>query len=99
LEETGVRGKIIRSILLPPEEIEIRDEYYLMKPIEDTGQFDEETQAIVWATKPEAEELISMTEDLERRERDLKVLRFAFEIFGSVNGSMPLTQDDKEDLR
>ena len=99
LEETGVRGKIIRRILIPPEEIEIRDEYYLMKPIEDTGQFDEETQAIVWATKPEAEELISMTEDLERRVRDLKVLRFAFEIFGSVNGSMPLTQDDKEDLR
>jgi 8-oxo-dGTP pyrophosphatase MutT (NUDIX family) len=98
LEETGVRGKIIRRILIPPEEIEIRDEYYLMKPIEDTRQFDEETQAIVWATKPEAEELISMTEDLERRERDLKVLRFAFEIFGSVNGSLPFSADEKDNL-
>jgi hypothetical protein len=30
-------------------------------------RFDEETVAIVWATKGEAEELISMTEDPERQ--------------------------------
>ena len=38
-----------------------------MVPIEETGRFDDETTAIVWATKVEAEELISMTEDPVRR--------------------------------
>ena len=95
-EETGVRGKILRKIVIPPEELATNDEYYLMEPVEETGQFDDETVAIVWAGREEAEELISMTEDAERRERDLKILRFAFETFTSLRGPQPFTPGDNE---
>jgi 8-oxo-dGTP pyrophosphatase MutT (NUDIX family) len=88
-EETGVRAKIIRRIVVPPDEAALSDEYFLMTPMEETGRFDDETVAIVWATRGEAEELISMTEDPERRERDLKILRFAFETCGAARGSPP----------
>jgi diadenosine hexaphosphate hydrolase (ATP-forming) len=86
LEETGVRGRIVRRIPTPSDELGTRDEYFLMAPVEETGRFDDETMAVVWATREEAEELISMTEDPERRMRDLNVLRLAFELFGSVKG-------------
>ena len=95
-EETGVRAKILRKIVIPPEELATNDEYYLMEPVEETGQFDDETVAIVWAAKAEAEELISMTEDPERRGRDLKILRFAFETFTSLRGPLPLSGGDRE---
>jgi len=93
LEETGVRAKIIRRVVIPPEETGINDEYFLMIPLEETGIFDEETVAIVWATQQEADELISMTEDPERRARDLKILQFAFETFASVRSSLPFVPD------
>jgi diadenosine hexaphosphate hydrolase (ATP-forming) len=98
LEETGVRAKVIRQVLVPSENGGVHDEYFLMAPLEDTGRFDEETVAIVWATKGEAEELISMTEDPERRIRDLKILQFAFEIFGSVRGLIPFSSPADDDL-
>jgi len=88
-EETGVRAKIIRRIVVPPDEAALSDEYFLMTPMEETGRFDDETVAIVWATREEAEELISMTEDPERRGRDLKILRFAFETYGAARGLPP----------
>ena len=90
-EETGVRARIIRRVPIPPEELQNQDEYFLMEPLEETGRFDDETTAIVWATREEADELISMTEDPERRVRDLKILRFAFETFVAANGSFPTT--------
>src|SRR5579859_2880410 len=46
-EETGVRAKIIRRLLFPPDELSTDDEYFLMIPLEETGQFDAETAAIV----------------------------------------------------
>jgi len=85
-EETGVRARIVRRVPIPPEELQNLDEYFLMEPLEETGRFDDETTAIVWATRDEADELISMTEDPTRRMRDLKILRFAYEMFGSANG-------------
>ncbi len=97
-EETGVRAKIVRRVPIPPDEPEIQDQYFLMAPIEETGRFDEETTAIVWATKTEAEELISMTEDPVRRTRDLKILQFAFELRGSVRGLLPFPSADQNDL-
>jgi 8-oxo-dGTP pyrophosphatase MutT (NUDIX family) len=97
-EETGVRAKIVRRVPIPPDELAIQDEYFLMIPIEETGRFDDETTAIVWATKVEAEELISMTEDPVRRLRDLKILRFAFEVFGSVRGLLPFPNADSGGL-
>ncbi|HTL16633.1 MAG TPA: NUDIX domain-containing protein [Patescibacteria group bacterium] len=95
LEETGVRARIIRRLLLPSEEPEIRDDYFLMVPLEETGRFDGETAAIVWATKEEADELISMTEDAERRLRDLKILRLAFEAIGAIRGLLPSPISDR----
>jgi 8-oxo-dGTP pyrophosphatase MutT (NUDIX family) len=97
LEETGVRAKIIRA-LTPSTELGIQDEYFLMVPLQETGQFDDETTAIVWATKAEAEELISMTQDRDRRLRDLNILQCAFEIFSSVNGMPRSCLSEKGDL-
>jgi hypothetical protein len=65
-----------------------------MIPLEETGHFDSETAAIVWATRPEADELISMTEDTGRRLRDLKILRFAYEAVTSVRGLLPYEAAD-----
>jgi 8-oxo-dGTP pyrophosphatase MutT (NUDIX family) len=96
LEETGVRGKIVRPVVIPPEEGTMNDEYFLMVPLEQTGHFDDETVAIVWATREEAEELISMTEDPERRGRDLKILRFAYETCVGVPGLLPFSSGDTE---
>src|SRR5215470_10241376 len=73
LEETGVRAKIIRQVLVPSDNGELHDEYFLMAPVEETGRFDDKTVAIVWATRDEADELISMTEDAGRRTRDLRI--------------------------
>jgi 8-oxo-dGTP pyrophosphatase MutT (NUDIX family) len=95
-EETGVRGKIIRRVVVPPEEAAMTDEYFLMTPLEETGRFDDETVAIVWASREEAEELISMTEDPERRGRDLKILRFAFETCSAPRGMLPFSPTDPE---
>jgi len=67
-----------------------------MLPLEETGRFDAETTAIVWATRDQADELISMTEDPERRLRDLKILRFAYEAVTSVRGLLPLNSDEAE---
>lgn len=88
-EETGVRAKIVRPLIIPSAELEHNDEFFLMIPIEETGSFDGETTAIVWATRDEAGELISMTEDAERRLRDLKILRFAYEAVTAVRGLLP----------
>jgi 8-oxo-dGTP diphosphatase len=93
-EETGVRARIVRRVPIPPEELETQDEYFLMTPLEETGRFDDETTAIVWATRDQADELISMTEDPARRARDLKILRFAYETFASANGSLPAPLSD-----
>jgi 8-oxo-dGTP pyrophosphatase MutT (NUDIX family) len=95
-EETGVRGKIIAKVPIPEENPEIHDEYFLMVPIEETGKFDEETVAIVWATREEADELISMTEDPERRMRDLKILQFAFQVFSPLRGSLVFPSPDED---
>lgn len=95
-EETGVRAKIVGKLVAPEEVTETRDEYFLMVPVEETGKFDEETVAVVWATRQEADELISMTEDPERRLRDLKILQQAFEAFGPLSGSMMFPQADED---
>ena len=95
-EETGVRGKIIGKVGIAAEQADTHDEYFLMAPIEETGKFDEETVAIVWATREEADELISMTEDPQRRMRDLKILQLAFEVFGPLRGSLVFPSADED---
>ena len=88
LEETGVRARIIRP-LNGTDDAAGPDGYFLMEPLEETGHFDDETTAIVWASRLDAEELIAMTEDLERRERDLRILENAFSDYSSLKGLPP----------
>ena len=95
LEETGVRAKIIRRLSIPADGVGRDDEYYLMLPLEETGKFDGENLALVWASREEADELISMTEDPLRRERDLELLQVAFQAFGALRAALSFTPGDK----
>ncbi len=81
-EETGVVARIVSKIQAAGA-IGFRDNFFLMTLVEDTGHFDSETAAVLWATQEQAEELISMTSDDERRLRDLRVLQAAFAEFNA----------------
>jgi 8-oxo-dGTP pyrophosphatase MutT (NUDIX family) len=86
LEETGVRARILAKIPGEFAGTKTLSEYFLMAPLEDTGQFDSETRVVRWATREEAALLISFTEKNSRRNRDLKVLEAAFQLFRKQNG-------------
>ncbi len=83
-EETGVTGRILKPIEWENGRAE-REVYFLMTPVSQTQQHDHETEAVVWATKEEAEELLSMTIDEERRRRDLTLLQQAYVLFLNLN--------------
>jgi 8-oxo-dGTP diphosphatase len=72
-EETGVRAEIVERV---PGEWKTGsiNRYFLMKPIEVTGQHDDETTQIAFVTYDEAKELLSLTTNKRGRERDLEVL-------------------------
>lgn len=89
LEETGVRAEIVMQIPGSFDGSTTSNEYFLMKPIEDTGHFDSETQAIRWVTQDQARELISLTLKPRRRRRDLRVLKLAFALFLRLNHHDP----------
>jgi len=81
LEETGVRAQIVVKIPGAYVGSATSNEFFLMRPIEETGQFDWETWAVKWAIQQEAERLISLTLKPSRRERDLQILEAAFDLF------------------
>src|SRR4051812_8292567 len=62
---------------LPRDLFETRSGYLLMIRIEDTGQFDHETQSIRWASPAEARQLIQLNRKPHRRRRDLRGLKLA----------------------
>lgn len=72
-EETGVRAEIVERI---PGEWKTGsiNRYFLMKPVEVTGQHDDETTQIAFVTYDEAKELLSLSTNKRGRERDLEVL-------------------------
>jgi 8-oxo-dGTP pyrophosphatase MutT (NUDIX family) len=80
LEETGVEGRILKPIQSEPDHSD-RELYFLMAPVRETHQHDQETEAVVWASQEEAEELLSMTSDEGRRQRDLMLLEAAYSLF------------------
>jgi len=88
LEETGVRAEIVMKIPGSFDGSTTSNEYFLMRPIEDTSRFDSETQAITWATQDQARDLILLTLKPRRRRRDLRVLKVAFALHSSF-GSQP----------
>jgi len=72
-EESGVRAEIVERI---PGEWKTGsiNRYFLMRPIEVTGQHDNETAQIAFVTYDEAKELLAETQNKRGRERDLEVL-------------------------
>jgi 8-oxo-dGTP diphosphatase len=84
LEETGVRAEIVLKIPGSFDGSTTSNEYFLMRPIEDTGRFDAETQSITWATQDQARDLILLTLKPRRRRRDLRVLKVAFALFNGL---------------
>ena len=81
LEETGIIAEITGRIPGCFDGSTTSNEYFLMVPIKDTKRFEDETQAIRWATQSEAEPLISMTTNTTGKKRDLKLLKAAFDLF------------------
>jgi 8-oxo-dGTP pyrophosphatase MutT (NUDIX family) len=81
LEETGYRARIVVKILGSFAGSRTCNEYFLMVPVEDTGQFSGETLAVRWASFKEARELILLNEKPKRRRRDLRVLKLARALF------------------
>jgi len=84
LEETGFQAEIVAKIPGCFDGKRTRNEYFLMVPIEDTNQFDEETQSIRWASAEEARQLIQLNRKPNRRRRDLRVLKLAFALSQSL---------------
>ena len=84
LEETGYRVEILAKIPGTFDGSRTSNEYFLMAPLEDTGHFDEETQAVRWASGTEARQLMQLNLKPKRRRRDLRVLRRALALFRSV---------------
>ena len=84
-EETGVRCRIVTKIPGSFDGSTTSNEYFLMAPVENTGEYHWETNAVQWATKEEARKLIAMTKKPKGRTRDLKLLEAAFGLFGTSN--------------
>jgi hypothetical protein len=59
---TGYRAEILARIPGSFEGSRTINEYFLMAPLEDTQQFDRETQAVRWASGEEARLLIQLNE-------------------------------------
>lgn len=88
-EETGVLGAILGKIPGVFEGAITSNEYFLMKPLQDTGQFDGETQRVAWVPKDAARQLIRLTVKPGRRRRDLRVLKLAFALFTELQRANP----------
>ena len=83
LEETGCRAEVLARIPGSFAGSRTINEYFLMAPLEDTQQFDGETQAVRWAGAEEARQLIQLNERPRRRQRDLRILKLALALFRS----------------
>ena len=96
-EETGVRAKILLKLPGSFDGARTSNEYYLMSPIEETGQFDSETAAGRWATREEAAQLILQTIRPRRRRRDLRVLKMAYAFMESLGTPDSATATEEAD--
>jgi len=73
-EETGVRAEIVARIPGEWKGGTSINRYFLMRPVENTGVLDNETQQIAFVTYDEAKELLGLSTNKRGRERDLEVL-------------------------
>ncbi|MCX6925116.1 MAG: NUDIX domain-containing protein [Verrucomicrobia bacterium] len=88
LEETGYQAEIIAKIPGCFDGSRTSNEYFLMVPVENTHQFDAETQAVRWAIGKEARQLIQLNLKPKRRRRDLRVLKLALALFQSLKPTL-----------
>lgn len=98
LEETGYRAEIVAKIPGSFDSSRTSNEYFLMVPLEDTKQFDEETQAVRWATGEEARQLLQLNLKPNRRRRDLRVLKLALALFRSLEPSLQSNEPAQSQL-
>ena len=84
-EETGVTATIVRAIPGVFQGQGTQTIYYLMAPEGRAGEWGPETEAIRWATREEAQELLAQTLHAEGRERDAQVLRVAFDLAAQLH--------------
>jgi 8-oxo-dGTP pyrophosphatase MutT (NUDIX family) len=74
-EETGYAAQIIQKIPGQFDGGTTTNEFFLMAPVGEPGEFDrKETQAVRWVSFEEAEEMIGMTGNEKGRGRDLALL-------------------------
>lgn len=73
-EESGVRAEIIERIPGEWKGGTSLNRYFLMRPVEVTGEHDNETERIAFVTYDEAKELLAESTNKRGRERDLEVL-------------------------
>jgi 8-oxo-dGTP diphosphatase len=88
LEETGYQAEIAAKIPGRFDGKRTSNEYFLMRPVAKTRQFDQETRAIRWVNLAEARRLIKLNRKVRRRRRDLRVLKLAFMLFRPLDGRM-----------
>jgi len=83
-EETGLVCEIAARIPGSFEGGTTTNEYFLMKPVRDTGTLDAETEEIRWVTPEQAGAMIAQTRNAAGRERDLAVLESALDAFNQT---------------
>jgi len=74
LEETGIRAEAVAPIPGEWKGGTSTNVYFLMRPVEDTGAMDNETQNIAFVSYDDAKVLISKTKNAKGKARDLEVL-------------------------
>jgi 8-oxo-dGTP pyrophosphatase MutT (NUDIX family) len=73
-EETGVEAEVVGEVLGWFVGTTSDTKFFLMRPIRDHGDFQDETAAVRWASFDEAVELIGKTKTATGRARDLALL-------------------------
>lgn len=74
LEESGVRGEIVAPLPGKFSSFGSDTQYFLMRAVEDTGEFGKETESVRWVDPEEAKKLIGETKNKGGQKRDLAVL-------------------------
>ncbi len=75
LEETGYRARIVAAIPQAFRGDVTTTAFYLMEPIGEQGEYEDETSETRWATFSEARAMIAKSKTPKGRERDLEVLQ------------------------
>ena len=91
LEETGQGARIVALIPQVFAGTTSSSVYFLMEPVGDPAQFEEETASVRWVSEQEARRLISKTVPLAGRQRDRAVLKAAFSCRASTVRCSPTT--------